>query len=281
MGVKTPEPGIYEGVPFSEYIRWPCLSVSTLKAFSVSPAQLVYEQTIEGREGRKVSDDMRLGSAVDRLVFEGKDAFEAGFIACPEGMKRDERHEKYQAFLARAGDREVMKPADFDRAKWIAASVMMHPLLRNGAMKGKTQVSMAWVDPETGLMCKSRPDMYDPSSDPIIWDLKVTTAAAAGEFERHAEAMRWHWQAYWYLTGCSVLTGFGHHMFRDIAVRSAPVHSAHIHEFSEDFIGLAEDQVRPLVRQYAELQSVPREEWPACDGEVHIAEPRYGRRRSW
>lgn len=67
------------------------------------------------------------------------------------------------------------------------------------AAEGVAEASIYWNDPETGELCRCRPDFW--RQDGIFVDLKSTLDASPEGFARSLADYRYHVQAPWYLTG--------------------------------------------------------------------------------
>jgi hypothetical protein len=77
--------------------------------------------------------------------------------------RRDKRVKEYQDFLATAGTRNIITPAEKARAQILAdayrANDMVEMLLSDPGTS--YEVNMVWADPETGLQCKGRGDVIN------------------------------------------------------------------------------------------------------------------------
>lgn len=82
-------------------------------------------------------------------------------------------------------------------------AVYAHPSakkLMTGA-KGKAEQSVYWHDPETGELCRCRPDYW--REDGYLIDLKTTTDASPEGFAKAVANWRYHVQAPYYMEGCT------------------------------------------------------------------------------
>ena len=75
--------------------------------------------------------------------------------------------------------------------------------IANEWLKGDKQVTIIWIDPQTGIKCKGRPDIVYPSIDKPgrITDLKITNDPHPSAFSKTANKFLYHVQAAMYLQG--------------------------------------------------------------------------------
>ncbi|MBN5442985.1 PD-(D/E)XK nuclease-like domain-containing protein, partial [Serratia marcescens] len=84
-------------------------------------------------------------------------------------------------------------------------SVMAHPAARwMLEADGNCESSFYWTDPETGELCRCRPDRH-LSDHPVIVDVKKV--ADMDRFARHIEEFRYHVQDAMYRDGFQQVTG--------------------------------------------------------------------------
>ena len=94
---------------------------------------------------------------------------------------------------------------------------------------GKPEQSYFWVDGETGLGCKCRPDyMLDDGS--TIVDLKTTVDASYRGFLKSISNFRYHVQAGWYMNGLEQATEARPDRFISIAVEKTAPYGIGVYE---------------------------------------------------
>jgi PDDEXK-like domain of unknown function (DUF3799) len=88
---------------------------------------------------------------------------------------------------------------EFDAVQAMAAALRRHPLAAEVFdPNGAPEVSLFWIDPETGVKCKARVDWL--ASDPV--DVKTTVDISREHIAREVAAFGYHQQAPHYLDGC-------------------------------------------------------------------------------
>jgi hypothetical protein len=140
--------------------------------------------------------------------------------------------------------------------------------------QGEVEMSIRWNDPETGVPCKARLDRHSPElAGGAIVDLKTTRNASPLDFERAIFSFGYHRQAAFYLMGAKAMRLPARH-FSIIAVEKEPPYGVAIYRLTEGAVQGGEDQVRPLLRRYAEC--IKTDSWPCYPDEVRdISLPAY------
>lgn len=215
---KNPPVGIHEGVPFADYKSWKAVNASMLKPLLISAIQLQNYLTIP----REPSDGMKVGSALDAALLE-PDTLDNNFVAGGEckALKKDGVpcghpglkliHGAWACGIHSKGQehtdsRTVLTSEQWQMMRNMAQSVREHPKAAKILSQCKsTQTSLVWRDPETGLLCKARPDIPLPIRGEI-WDLKNTCCQNSKEFLRDAFSMGYFLQLAHYIDGANVLS---------------------------------------------------------------------------
>lgn len=184
--VETPQPGIYPGVPFDEYLAWDLPSYSAIKGMALgqTAAHYLYDRAHPQEE----SEAMSIGDAVHCAVLT-PDVFRGRFKPLPDksptGAKFIRSGKHWDALQADNPGVEWLKRATYDRALAAAAAIAATPeamALLDGAEK---ELSFVRAEPMSGLLYKGRMDAYKDATG--IADLKWTEIRVLG---------RWGFQAY-------------------------------------------------------------------------------------
>lgn len=106
-----------------------------------------------------------------------------------------------EEWLTNNGHRIVLSPDEWDQLHRMRDAVMAHQAasaLLTGA-PGFAELSVYWHDPETGELCRCRPDFW--RMDGIVVDVKTTDDASPGGFAKSIANWRYHVQHPYYLDG--------------------------------------------------------------------------------
>jgi len=202
----TPEPGFHLDIDFDTYASWDAANATTLNMFRRTPAHARHQLDTGGKKRTKSLD---LGWLLHVAVLE-PERFASDFAVLPK--VQDGRTKAAKAILAefRAehADKEHIDAETFSKVKAMSNSLMRHPTAREFLSgKGHNEVSIVWVDPETGALCKARIDRVGYENEwPIVGDVKIARDASRFGMERANATFGYHVQAAHYLSGLEVLS---------------------------------------------------------------------------
>lgn len=196
---RWPDPGIYYDIPWPQYLALKAVHSSELRDIaSKTPKHARYYET----HGHKVTDSMKLGSAVNHQLLE-------------QGLSLDTiaiwKERKSNGAMMPMGPGSGDKWRDFEEANagrlhisekiWNEAGFVADGVRRNAAARELlrtrrgTEVTVIWE--RAGRPCKARIDIL--GHDWSITDLKVCGVSIAKRpFAWHAWGYRWDMQAAWY-----------------------------------------------------------------------------------
>jgi hypothetical protein len=140
---------------------------------------------------------------------------------------------------------------------------------------GEVELSLVWMDFETGLLCKARPDRHVPDLGPgIIADLKSTKDASKRGFERAIDMYGYHLQAAHYLTGaqaCGLRAG----AFAFIPFEKEAPFAVGTYRIVQAALDAGAATLRPLMQLYKQCKESGH--WPAYSQDLEdITLPDYG-----
>lgn len=263
----APAPGLYPGVPAAEYHVWPAISASLLKTYlGRSPLHARHEQ-----QHRKASAEMSLGTALHAALLE-PDVYARTYVPRWRATGKDSRktiNPARIAALAASGQIELDEE-DRDAVEGMRDAVLAHPvagpLVRDALAR---ELSVAWVDAETGAPCKARFDLVAAGGP--IGDLKTCRDASWRAFQRDIVTYGYATQAAHYLAGAAAVAGGYERAWLWIAVESEPPHGVAVYEPDEELlrIGWAERQ-RALALH---LECERTGSWPGYPSSVQTIRP--------
>jgi hypothetical protein len=239
------KPGIYYDLSFEQYQAIPAANKSGLDHFERSPLHYWAAYLDPEREPEKETPAKRLGSAIHVAILEPKryeekyrikpepEQFPGALVTVddykehcrklglPVGGKKDEL--KARILAATPPDETPAKFFDDIEAEYVKCSYKLlsskearvvdqiaSRVRRSDAIRalgpGKTEVTIVWVDPETGLLCKGRIDWLSDDWS-VLMDLKSTADGSPEAFAKSALNFTYYRQAPWYLDGVTLATG--------------------------------------------------------------------------
>ena len=196
-------PGYYPNIPAAEYHAGPGVSKSHLDLIAKAPALLLWSRSAP----YVGSPTMDLGTAFHTLVLE-PERFACEYVVAPDVDRRTKDGKaEWADFVAatETGGLTVIAADDRERLAHMRASLYAHPVARNLlTADGDVEASIYWTDPETGELCRCRPDKLVPSRRVI---LDVKTADDVDRFDKSLANYRYHVQHAHYTDGVQTELG--------------------------------------------------------------------------
>ena len=197
--VEDIEPGIYYGISNENYHTGPGVSKSQLDDIADTPALYLWRKNAPVDTTKTKTLD--LGTAFHCRVLEPEE-FSNRFIVAPEFNRRTNAgKEEEKAFLMECAStgKTVITAEEGRKIELMYQSVMALPLgqwLVESA--GHAESSIYWEDPETGILCRCRPDKIIPE---FHWIMDVKTTADIQRFKTAYYDYRYHVQDAFYSDG--------------------------------------------------------------------------------
>lgn len=240
------------------------VSTSTLKQLLRSAAHLkAYWEAPS-----KPTNARLIGNAVHAAVLE-PNSFVSQYVV----WDGDRRGKKYEEFEKANVGKSILKVSEKQDVVGMRDSVMAYEEYPIGELirTGINETSIVWVDEETGVRCKVRPDNRN---DYGIFDLKSTDDARPRAFIRlQCVPLDYDLQAYMYTEGVYQLTG-KRLDFYFIAVEASAPYATWVHQASEAMLASGERKFRLALRKYVETVKVGK--FPAYDHPCSVIEwPHY------
>lgn len=149
------KPGVYLGVSNEDYHSDPAIGSSSIKTLLKSPLEYWYQSWMNPvRPEKNVTQAMKFGTAYHTYMLEPERFFytiKPGKTTTVEGC---------------------LAQGEMDAIEAMAAHIKRNAYHSALINKGYPEVSVFWVDPETGIPCKCRFDYWKPH---WVTDLKTTT----------------------------------------------------------------------------------------------------------
>jgi hypothetical protein len=264
--------GIFEGMPFDEYLAVDALSATGLKQLARSPWHYINRVEIDP------SPAMLRGTLAHCAVLE-PDAMAARYVVLPEDAPRRPTKAQWAAkkpsdessaamewwgnFTERLAGRELVSSADFALCQAQLQAVASNPELAALLKHGRGEVSIFWIDKATGIYCKARPDWLPFPDGKTIMPLDIKTCAddSPSGFGRAAARLRYDLQAAHYTAGIEAVTGLKVSAFVFGAVSSKPPVLAVPYILTEELQAQGRDERIELMERLTWCQR--ENEWPA------------------
>lgn len=212
------EPIWKEDLPAEEYhADRTAVNSSSLKTILNSP-HAFHRQFIQGIS-KKPTPAMKFGTLAHLVILE-PDYFKKHFVIQPifEGLTKDGRMstqskaatEKRDVWIAEQEleGRLIVTQDELDKLHWMVDSFMANSEAVQLLKNGKTEISGYYADPETGIVCRFRPDFLSYDLNAMV-DYKTVSKACVNWFRKNRvedDTFRYLYQMSMYEEGTSIVT---------------------------------------------------------------------------
>lgn len=268
------EPGIYAGLSNAAYHAGPGISKSQLDTLARSPLHYWAKHIAQLPGSRVETAAMRFGTAVHAAILEPEDFVNWVVMDKVDRRTKDGKAaaEAAEALAAERGVRLIDR-AEYDAAMAIATSVDRQPVIGPILEAGWAELSVYWMDPDTGVFCRCRPDWL---CDYAILDVKTTENASPASFERSAYMYRYWVQAAYYLDGLAA-NGVELPNFVFAAVEKEPPYAAMAYNAMPGMIEAGRREYKRLLQLYSDCCA--KAEWPSYGYSASLDLPRFAPER--
>lgn len=269
--------GRIDDMPAEDYHAIDAMSNSALSMMARSPAHWWANYRAPGRPERGTTAAMKAGTLAHCAVLEPGE-LAARYIVKPADIDMRTNAGKAWAAAVPAGV-EVVTAEQMATAQAQRAAVMAVPELADILAAGCAEVSAFWIDPATGLYCKSRPDWVHalPDGRDIILDLKTTADVSPAEFSRSVAKWGYHRQEAHYSAGWKAATGRDLAGFIFAAVSGEYPAMAVAYMLDDETKAQGAEEVAELMELHT--QCLRADKWPGvAEGVTLLALPAWARR---
>lgn len=261
------KPGIYQ-LTNAEYHAGPGISKSGLSwIIDATPLHLWERKFNPEHEEKPATDAHVFGSVLHKLVLEPQD-FAKEFLVTPTIDKRTKEGKAQYAELMLHVEKEkltLVEQETLDEATKASKAVLAHPNAVKLLANGKPEQSVYWIDPDTGVLCKCRPD-YWRTDVRVLSDLKSTVDGSQSEFQRAIYNFNYHVQAAFYLDGVSIVTGERYEDFVFFCAEKQPPYAVSNYRISERAIAKGRELYKKALATYA--RCLETNTWPGYPLEI-------------
>lgn len=258
-------PGVFRGVENDVYHRSEGLSNTGLTQLAHS-AFHHYALTIDpNRPPREAQPGQLEGSLCHCSILEPNE-FDKRYIVGPPVSRATK---EWKSFVASHPDREAIKPDQYETAMRQGESVRRLPEVREALEDGEAEESAWWPDPETGVLCKCRPDWRHRAGEgSILLDVKTCGDAQPAEFGRQIGRKGYYRQHAHYADGYAIASGKPVLAFVFVAVEATYPYAASAVMLDDAAIEQGRREVRRLTDLYAKCK---REGvWPGYSQNIEL-----------
>lgn len=274
--------GVVYGLASEAYHAGPGLSHSGAKRLMRSPFH--YWALAQQREAppKAPTPQMVNGTLVHCALLE-PEQFDVRYAVIPDdlGTKASKAYKEWAAVVLTNGC-EAITPQQRDAAQAQADALRTLPIVQQlmaGDHVGHAESSAYWVDPDSGVHCKCRPDWAshgwgDDGRGVLLLDVKTTADASPEAFAKSVVNFGYHTQDDWYCQGYGIAARLPVLGMVFVVVESEFPHAVAAYSLDADALQLARMKNRDARALYA--QCATKNEWPSYPREVtELSLPRW------
>lgn len=252
--------GLVRGMSFADYLADPGVSNSMLTDMRKSPAHCYALHLAPDRPRDEPTDAMRGGTLAHTVILE-PEQIPSRYAVRPDGMNFSTKAGKEWRDAVPAGvtivSAEAMRDAEAQRA-----AVMRVEVLRRLFGSGIAEASIFWIDRDTGLRCKARPDWlhFATPRKVVALDVKTISDLTSDAVERAVTFYGYYRQRAHYVNGLRAC-GLDVEDFGFAFVSSGYPFIAAPYLLDDETCDQGADEVAELLARFADCKA--RDEWPA------------------
>lgn len=260
-------PGVIHGMDINDYHAiTDAISKTGLDRIRRSPAHY-YALTLDPKRPPEKERAGQLEGQLAHCAILEPDEFLKRYAIGPDVSRATKAWKEFEASLP-PGTTGI-KADQYAAAIHQQVSVHSLPDVAEALATGWPEVSAFWTDPETGVMCRCRPDWVHPVDDDavILLDLKTYSDASPADFARQVARKRYHVQAAYYSDGYAAASGKTVLAFIFVCVESEWPYAASATVLDELSIEQGRTEYREDLRVYAECLRTGK--WPGYGAGIH------------
>lgn len=278
-------PGIVHGLDIDAYHAMEPISKSGLDSIDLSSAIFFARHRDPNRPPARERAGQLEGNLAHCAILEA-DQFEKRYAIVPESAPRRPTEAQWNAkkpspdsvmamqwwseFNERTNGATIITHDQYEAALRQAVSVRALPEVGDALASGKPEVSAFWIDEETGVECRCRPDWVHPVGEEsvLLLDVKTYSIASASEFRRQVARKRYDVQAAYYSDGYEKASGKTVLGFIFLAVETEWPFAANAFMLDDESLESGRQKYRANLRTYAECLRTGK--WPGYSAGIDV-----------
>ncbi len=242
------EPGIHQ-ITNEQYHAAEGMSRSALWTFKQLPQKYWYEYVSGKSQRPKDSEAFVIGDMVHTLLLEPQLFDERYFMMANIDRRTKSGKALYEDSLAIAAGRSLISVDQYELVRAMVDSLEGQEIVRQiVSQHAKVEQSIFWIDEETGILCKARPDVWN---NPLCGDLKTTEDASYRAFQYSAMKYGYFVQAAMIYEALKSI-GEAYEKFIFMCVEKKLPHAVGLYLLDDEALQFGLDLFHQLLRQYAE-----------------------------
>jgi len=264
------QPGIYPDLDIKRYHSSGGISKTGLCKLDRSPR--TYRDFIDNPGKSRQNKSLHTGS-IFHIAMEG--AFEEECRVGPE--VGDKRSKEWKEFVKAHPGKICVTPDEFRQVVLMREAMYEYGPAREALGKpGRFEVSYYWIDSDTGLLCKCRPDWISANQLTII-DFKTAADATEEGFVRSAGRLHYHVSAAMTVDGVHGTTGILPERYIFLVIEPHPPYLTAAYEATADDLAEGREFIRRNLSLLKQCEATGN--WPGLKEEIRPLDVRRFMRR--
>lgn len=265
---KEIRPGTYN-ISSEIYHEGSGISRSGLMEFKRSPYHYWYKYLNPDYKPEPVTQAQIIGNALHSLILEPNE-FEKRYFVIPEFNKvTKEGKERWQKLKAEIGNKEPLSFHQYQTLQHMTANLKKNKLATQLIENAEIEQSLYWADPDTGILCKCRPDILRNN---LVCDLKTALNGSPRSFQYAAFDYGYYIQAAMVREAIKQLKQKVIKDFLFLVIEKSAPYAISIYQLDEASLDKGYQEFKTLLARYQ--QCLETNDWPAYSIQ-EISLPRY------
>lgn len=256
--------GIYPDMTDEQYHAHSALGSTGLRNLLKSPLTYYAKHLDPNRPVTEPTPAMLAGTLTHTLLLQ-PELFQQKYVVRPEWV--DGRKKDGKEWLEMNSDRICIKEEQMLVAEGQVASIKRKPSIAALFEGAAYELPMFWTDPDTGVLCKIKPDAAKSAGGGVVLtDLKTTSDASPDGFAKSVGNFGYHIQNAFYSEGYQAVTGVPVIGFVFVAVSNEYPYDCAAYMLDDAALINGAQKIRRALGIYAECSAEGR--WPGLSDEI-------------
>lgn len=256
-----PEQGIHSNISNEDYHAGPGLSRSGIKLLLQAPIYY-QEKYLLGNQEEEKKDHFTFGSALHTLTLE-PELFWQEYYTFPKCDRRTNAGKAaYAQAEVEAAGKSIITADDYDLLIVLRDKILGNDYAKALLEDTEREKSMYWIDDETGVLCKARPDfMFLGDKTCYVGDIKTAKNASPRSFSMDMHNYGYHIQAAMIQEGLKKIKGVDVQEFHYVVVEKEAPYVTAIYKIDKEALEKGREKFREGLKIYKNCMTTKK--WPS------------------
>lgn len=237
-------PGIHD-ISIEQYHSGPGISRSGIMEFKKSPLHYWHKYVNPEKIVAESTDAMAFGNALHTYILEPQ-TFQERYHVWQKvnGRKPASNTKGWEEIVTAASGKSLICDDDLKPITDMHRAINNHSTARSMLEGGLNEKSLYWVDKDTGILCKVRPDVWHPN---LVIDLKTSGDASFRAFQRDSYAYGYYIQCAMIAEAIYALQGINMMNFVFVVVEKTQPYATVVYRLDENAINKGREEFKKIL----------------------------------